>query len=110
MNRAQRRMQAKTRQAMGIELARMEKPEAYQQGYLDGGKAMIKACYASAAEALADLGFHSDMIVQILRGIDERLIFFAGEEEKQRTAWTDAGLEICLDEVFTEDRIDRREN
>lgn len=105
MNRAQRRSNERIRKAMGIELARMEKPEAYQQGYLDGGKDMTKACYAAFASGMVDLGHSPEMICQILREIEERLFWYAGEDEKQRAAWTDAGLVIDFSEPFTDDKI-----
>ena len=105
MNRESRRLEAKRKKAISRELTRMEKPEQYQQGFMDGGNAMTKASYAAFCTSMLREGMSTKDILAVLRDMDNILFMYSGEEDLIGAAFTEAGIEVNLDEVFPEDRF-----
>lgn len=87
----------------------MEKPEAYAQGYHDGGIAMCKACEAAFAFAMAKCNVPTDDILSVLRIAEDRVCFFAGEDELIQEAFEEAGILFVDKEIFPEDKFSLRE-
>lgn len=92
MNRESRRLQAKRRTAMARELMRAEKPPEYGQGFNDGGVAMCKACDASFAQAMQEVGFQASTIVRVLHKAHDKLSDFVMDDEKMEKAYEDIGI------------------
>ncbi len=106
MNRAERRSEMKRRKAISRELVRMEKPEAYGQGYHDGGVTMCKACEAAFASAMAECNVPVNDILTILRIAEDRVSFFAGEDELIHEAFEKTGIIFTENVVFSEEKFD----
>lgn len=51
----------------------------------------------------------TDETVDILRELDSGIMFYAGEEELIQQAFDETGLILNFDEIFTEDRITKKE-
>lgn len=105
MNRESRRLEAKRKKAIARELTRMEKPDQYQQGFIDGGNAMSKAAYAAFCTSMLREGMDTKDILAVLRDMDDILFMYAGEEDLIGAAFTEAGIEVNLNEVFPEGRF-----
>lgn len=105
MNRENRRLEAKRKKAIARELTRMEKPDQYQQGFMDGGNSMTKAAYAAFCTSMLREGMGTKDILAVLRDMDNILFMYAGEEDLIGAAFTEAGIEVNLSEVFPEDRF-----
>lgn len=105
MNRESRRLEAKRKKAIARELTRMEKPDQYRQGFMDGGKEMTKAAYAAFCSSMKREGMATKDILSVLRDMDDVLFMYSGEEDLINAAFTDAGIVVNLDEVFPEDRF-----
>lgn len=105
MNRESRRLEAKRKKAIARELTRMEKPDQYQQGFMDGGNAMTKAAYAAFCTSMLREGMSTKDILAVLRDMDNILFMYSGEEDLIGAAFTEAGIEVDLNAVFPEDRF-----
>jgi len=109
MNRAQRRASDKRRRAISKELVRMEKPEQYHQGYMDGGRDMTEAVYASFCLAMTEQGYGPDDILAVLQALDEKIFLCAGNHELIQEAFDASGIQVDFSQVFAMDRIQKKE-
>lgn len=109
MNRQSRRTEAKRKQAIARELVRMEKPEQYGQGFHDGGVAMSKAAEAAFATAMYDAGFQQSTIIRVLRKAEDKLSFFAGEDELIQEAYDKLGIIFDESAVFSNEKFSAKE-
>ena len=105
MNRAERRMQAKRKKAISREIVRMEKPEEYRRGFMDGGNEMVRAAYAAFCASMKNCGMKTSDILAVLRDMDDILYMYSGDEEMIKSAFDNAGIVMDLDEVFPDDRF-----
>lgn len=105
MNRAERRAYEKRKRAISRELVRMEKPEQYHQGFMDGGKAMTEAAYAAFCSAMADYGLLAADILPIMRMLDDKLLIFAGDNELINEAFEKTGILVDFSQVFSNDKF-----
>ena len=105
MNRAGRRLAGKRKKAISRELVRMEKPEQYQQGFMDGGNEMVRAAYAAFCASMKTCGFSTKDILAVLKDMDDILYMYSGDEEMIKSAFDNAGIIMDLDEVFPDDRF-----
>ena len=109
MNREGRRAHAKAMKAIGRELTRAEKPDAYHLGFMDGGNAMVKACYAAFCGAMHKQGYSNDTIFQVIADVDRQVYLCAGNEELIQDIFDQTGLLIDFSEVLPDDRIQKKE-
>ena len=109
MNRQGRRTEAKRKQAIARELVRIEKPEQYGQGFRDGGVAMCKAAEAAFATAMCDAGFQQSTIIRVLRKAEDKLSFFAGEDELIQEAYDKLGIIFDESAVFSNEKFSAKE-
>lgn len=105
MNRASRRSEAKRKQAISREIVRMEKPEQYAQGFQDGGVQMCKASEAAFALAMSAIGFSPNTVLRVLRKAEDKLSFFAGEDELITEAFEKIGICFDPDAVFADEKF-----
>lgn len=106
MNRQSRRAEAKRKQAISREIVRMEKPEQYEQGYKDGGVSMCKAAEAAFAVAMHDVGFQASTIIRVLRKAEDKLMFYAGEDELIHEAFEKIGIIFNEEAVFSDEKFE----
>ena len=109
MNRQGRRAEAKRKKAISREIVRMEKPEQYGQGFRDGGVAMCKAAEAAFATAMYDAGFQQSTIIRVLRKAEDKLSFFAGEDELIQEAYDRLGIMFDESAVFSSEKFSLKE-
>lgn len=107
--RAQRRKIERKKKALAKCLTFLDKTEEKRIWFEEGFLACRKACYASFAMALKKHKMSTDETVDILRELDSGIMFYAGEEELIQQAFDETGLILNFDEIFTEDRIMRKE-
>lgn len=105
MNRQSRRADAKRKKAISREIVRMEKPEQYGQGFTDGGTSMCKAAEAAFAIAMHDVGFQTSTILRVLRKAEDKLLFFAGEDDLIQEAFEEIGIAFDPDAIFAEEKF-----
>lgn len=105
MNRENRRLQQKKRNAMARELMRAEKPPEYGLGFNDGGMAMCKACDASFAQAMQEAGFQASTIVKVLHKAHDKLSDFVLDDEKMQKAYNDIGILYDETTVFEDEKF-----
>lgn len=77
----------------------------FEQGFLS----CRKAAYAAFAIELKELNLATEQIVQAMRALDGRLMFYSGEDELIEQAFQEAGLVLDFDGVFPEERVMERE-
>jgi hypothetical protein len=59
--------------------------------------------------ALKRIGMNTDQLVDVLRSLDEAVMFYAGEEELIQQAFEETGVIMDFDEIFSQDRIMKKE-
>lgn len=105
MNRAERRLDSKRKKAISKELVRMEKPDQYRQGYMDGGNEMVRAAYAAFCASMKTCGMTTKDILAVLQEMDSALLLHSGDEEMIKNAFDNSGIVMDLDEILPEDRF-----
>lgn len=108
-NRAERRMTARRKKALSKQMTFLDKTEEKRIWFEQGFSSCRKACYAAFAMALKKHGHSADSIVDILRELDDGVMFYAGEEELIQQAFDETGVLMNFEEVFSEDRIMKKE-
>ena len=83
----------------------MEKPEAYHQGFNDGGKSMTEASYAAFCVSMIDEGFAPADILRVLRRMDDTLLVYAGDSDLIQQAFNKSGILVDFSEVFSQDKF-----
>jgi len=104
-NRAERRKTERKKKALAKAFTFLNKTEEKRVWFEEGFYACRKACYASFAMALKRTGINTDQLVDILRSLDEAVMFYAGEEELIQQAFEETGIELNFEEIFPQDRI-----
>ena len=99
-------MQQKRRTAMARELMRAEKPPEYGTGYNDGGIAMCKACDASFAHAMKEVGFQPTTIVKVLHRAHDKLADFVLDDDELKKAYEDIGILYDEAAVFDSEKFE----
>lgn len=108
-NRAQRRKTERKKKALAKAFTFLNKTEEKRVWFEEGFSACRKACYAAFAMALKKTGTDTDQLVDILRSLDESVMFYAGEEELIQQAFDETGVELNFEEIFPQDRIMKKE-
>lgn len=109
VNRQQRRAQERKKKAIARQIVRLEKPEAYYEGFKDGSASFTEAAYAAFCVAMNELQYTTDDILAVLRRMDDALLLCAGNHEMIQEAFEKTGLLIDFSELFSEDRLQKKE-
>lgn len=100
---------AKKQKAISKYLTLQNKDEASRTWFNEGYFACRKAAYAAFATALTELPITKEQLIQTMRSVDDRLMFYSGEEELIQEAFDNAGLILDFDGVFANERITEKE-
>ena len=108
-NRAERRKTERKKKALAKAFTFLNKTEEKRIWFEEGFSACRKACYASFAMAMKKHRIDTDELVDILRELDESVMFYAGEQELIDQAFEETGLLLNFEEIFSQDRIMKKE-
>lgn len=105
LNRAGRRAMEREKNALARNIVRAQQPKEYELGFHDGGMQMCKAAEVAAAIAMNDVGFQQSTIIRVLRKMEDKLAFFAGEDELIQEAYDSLGIEFHAEAVFSDEKF-----
>lgn len=109
MNRTQRRLEAKRNKETAKQISLLTQTEEKRLWFQQGFSEAVRASYASFASAMHEHGIDQDGIVEIMRTLDEKLMFYTGEDELIEEAFDKAGILLDFDGVFSSEKITAKE-